>query len=116
MAYTHIITDAATGEVTEIPYTQAEIDAVTAQILADQQNITSVSMRQARLALFNSGYLSQVNTIIASFPEPQRTAAQIEWEFAADVVKTSPLVTALKTALGLTDQQLTDLFVLASTL
>ncbi|HAF02028.1 MAG TPA: hypothetical protein DCG63_12135 [Methylophilaceae bacterium] len=116
MAYTHIITNATTGEISEVPYTQAEVDAVEAQIAQAQQNIVSVSMRQARLALFQSGYLTQVNAIIAAFPEPQRTAAQIEWEFAADVVKTSPLVAALKSALGLTDQQLTDLFVLASTL
>jgi hypothetical protein len=35
-------------------------------------------------------------------PEPQRTTAQIEWEFSSDYQRDHPLVTQLGAALGMT--------------
>lgn len=72
--------------------------------------ITSVTMRQARLALHRAGLLSQVNSAITD-PE-----AQIEWEYAQTVERHSPLVQNLSVGLGLTEEQLDNLFTLASTL
>jgi hypothetical protein len=86
------------------PPTQEEINAAKAA--------QSVTMRQARLALLQSGLLDQVNAAIAA----SGGAAQIEWEYASEVVRGSPLVQSLAAGLGLTNTQLDDLFTLAASL
>lgn len=75
--------------------------------------ITSVTMRQARLALLQAGLLSSVEAVIAGLPEPGRTEAQIEWEYAQEVRRDSPLVSMLCAALELDDAKLDALFVYA---
>ena len=69
-----------------------------------------VTMRQARLALLGAGLLAQVNTAVANMPGAEGDAARIEWEYAKEVRRDSPLVAALSAAFGLTDAQLDDLF------
>ena len=76
----------------------------------------SVTMRQARTALFNAGLLTTVNTAIASMPGAVGDVARIQWEFSSDVLRDQPLVTALSSVLGLTAAQLDSLFITASTL
>lgn len=78
--------------------------------------ITVVTMRQARLALLGAGLLDQVNGAIEALPEPDRTAAAIEWEYAGVVERDGPITQTLAGALGLTEQQLNDLFTTAATL
>jgi hypothetical protein len=62
---------------------------------------TSVTARQARLALLAAGELDNVTDAIAAKPSPQKEAAQIEWEFAATVERDSPLVQMLADELDL---------------
>ena len=69
-----------------------------------------VSMRQARLALLGAGLLAQVNTAVANMPGAEGDAARIEWEYAQEVRRDSPLVAALSAAFGWTSAQLDDLF------
>jgi hypothetical protein len=76
--------------------------------------IISVTMRQARLALLQYNLLQTVDDTLNGDNTPQ--AVKIEWEYAATVDKRSPLVTNMKSLLGLTDDQLTNLFNVASTL
>ncbi len=78
--------------------------------------ITSITMRQARLALLQAGLLTQVNSMVASMPGAQGDAVRIEWEFSNTVERNRPLIQALASSLGLTSQQLDDLFALAATL
>ena len=75
-----------------------------------------VTMRQARLVLHRHGYLTQVPTAIASLDEPIRSEAEIEWEYALTVERSSPIVALLQQALGLTDAQVDDMFREAVTL
>ena len=77
---------------------------------------TSVTMRQARLALLQAGLLASVNTAIASLPEPQKSYSTIEWEYATEVLRESPLINNLASGLSLSTTQLDDLFTLASSL
>jgi hypothetical protein len=77
---------------------------------------SEVTMRQARLALAAAGKLAAVDAAIASLPEPQKSAAQIEWEYSAAVRRTQPLVLALAPAIGLTSEQLDALFIQAAAL
>ena len=76
----------------------------------------AVTMRQARLALLAAGKLGQVSTAIASLPSPQKEAAQIEWEYAATVERTSTLTELLAASLSLTEVQVDALFLQAATL
>jgi hypothetical protein len=71
-----------------------------------------VTMRQARLALLQSGLLSTVSLAIASGGE----ADKIEWEYATEVNRNQPLVQNMKAGLGLTDADLDNLFILAASL
>ena len=77
----------------------------------------SVTMRQARLALLGIGLLDDVDAAIAAIPDPvQRKAAQIEWEYATVIERSSPLVQSLAAGLGLTAADIDDLLTLAATL
>ena len=73
-----------------------------------------VTMRQARLALLGAGLLAQVNTAVANMPGTEGDAARIEWEYAQEVRRDSPLVAGLSAALGLTDETLDNLYKVAA--
>lgn len=86
----------------------AAIEASTPQV---------VTMRQARLALLQAGLLDQVDAALAAIPdEAARKAAQIEWEYATEVHRTSPLTLSLGAALSLDDAEMNALFREASAL
>lgn len=71
-----------------------------------------VSMRQARLALLQANLLDNVEEAIQTAGQ----AAKIEWEYAQEVQRSSGLVPTMATALGMTEAQLDELFILAATL
>lgn len=75
-----------------------------------------VTMRQARLALLADGRLSQVDAAINALPEPQRSAARIEWDYSSEVHRDRPFVQQLGAALGLSSEQLDLLFIKAAAL
>jgi len=77
---------------------------------------TSVTMRQARLALLQVGLLANVEAAIASIPGIEGDAARIEWEYAITLDRYHSLTMGMAQALQLTEQQLDDLFVLANSL
>lgn len=70
----------------------------------------TVSPRQARLALLGIGMLDAVEQALAAIPGPQGKAALIDWEYATEVQRSSPLIAALGPALGLNSEQIDDLF------
>ena len=67
---------------------------------------SSLSMRQARLALLGAGLLDAVQAGVSAMPQ----AAQIEWDYATTVERSSPLVATLAASLGLTSEALDALF------
>lgn len=75
-----------------------------------------VTMRQARLALHQVGKLSLVDDAIALIPEPDKSLISIEWEYASTVERTSPWMSTMGAALGLSDDELDQLFETARTL
>jgi hypothetical protein len=60
----------------------------------------SITMRQCRLQLHATGKLALVDQAIAALPEPQKTEAQIEWEYGSVVWRSSPLIAMLAPVLG----------------
>lgn len=77
---------------------------------------SSVTMRQARLALLGAGKLAAVESAIAALSEPAKTAALIEWEYSNEVQRHNGFVSQLAPALGMTEAQLDALFVQAASL
>jgi len=76
----------------------------------------SISSRQARLALLQAGLLSQVDTAINSLASPAKEQAQIEWEYATSIERSSEWINQLGGALGLDDAGIDELFKTASKL
>lgn len=100
-------------------YTRAvagEFGAVAAYVAPPVVIPASVTMRQARLALLNAGLLPSVNAAIAAMAGAAGDAARIEWEFAATVGRSSPLIASLATGLGLNSAALDALFTSAAIL
>jgi hypothetical protein len=77
---------------------------------------TIVSMRQARLALFNAGKLAAVDTAIENMTSPQREKAQIYWEYSTQVSRYGPMTLAIGSAVGLTSAEIDSLFIEAALL
>lgn len=68
--------------------------------------IPVVTMRQARLALLGAGLLDAINEAVKSAGE----AAVIEWEYAQEVRRDSPLIAQLAEGIKLSDEQIDELF------
>ena len=101
------------GDLTEYEDLIAEVEA--AYIPPPPQPIivpSICSMRQARLALLQSGLLATVDAAIAQGSE----ADKITWEYATEVNRNQPLVQNMKAGLNLSDDDLDNLFTLAASL
>lgn len=68
--------------------------------------IPSITPRQLRLWLLSRGLLAQVPTLIEAMPEPDKTVAQIEWEFATVFDHRHPFMQALGAAVGLSAEDI----------
>lgn len=102
MAYKTVV-DVVTGDI-------STVEVPVANVAPTQTYAPSyVTMRQARLALLQQGLLASVEAAIAAAGQ----AAQIEWEYAQGVEMDSPLVEAMRDALGLTDDDVIGLFAIA---
>ena len=54
-----------------------------------------ITRRQAKRALSDAGLLEATEAAIGALPEPQRTAALIDWQEAADFERGHPLIAAI---------------------
>ena len=75
-----------------------------------------VDMAQARLALLSKGLLDRVGSEIEAMEEPARSNAKVEWEFRITIRRDNPLVLTLGALLGLSSDDLDDLFIEAAKL
>lgn len=77
----------------------------------------SVTRRQARQALLLAGLIDSVPVAIAGITDATaRRMAEIEWEDSQEFERHRPLLVSLAGALGMTNKELDELFVLASSL
>lgn len=78
----------------------------------------SVTMAKAHIAMSRSGITeAMVDAVIDAMPEGQaKTETRIWWVKSTVVERNHPAVAALAPALGLTEEQVDDLFALARTL
>lgn len=80
-------------------------EEIIAEILSSAGNaparLPAIKARQLRLWLHGAGLLEQIPALIEALPEPRRTPARIEWEYATDYEREHPLVLQLGAALGM---------------
>jgi hypothetical protein len=70
-----------------------------------------ITPRQAKIALLQAGLLDDVEAGIAAIPdETTRRIAQVEWEYAQEVRRDWPLLNDVAAAIGLTAEQVDELF------
>lgn len=114
MAYEGTEVDFKTGEVRATVMTPEQIAAAKAGEAAEAlANIPRrITMRQARLALLQSGLLANVSAAVDAADE----ATKITWEFSSEVHRDHPFVATLAAALSLSEKQLDGLFTLAASL
>lgn len=74
-----------------------------------------VAMSSFQLALLEIGELDNVQPVIDSLPMPDKRKAQILWDKANTVERNNPFIVSMGAAMGKTEQEIDDLFVLAST-
>ena len=77
-----------------------------AEALAAWREVAVVSRFQARAALHMAGLLAATETAVAA----AGPLVQIAWADAIEFRRTSPTIAALAEAVGLTDEQIDDLF------
>ena len=100
------------NELVQFDGTQEEINQYNNSLIP--QNVRS---RQLRLALVYSGFnLDNISNAIDTLEEPNKSIASIEWEYATSFDRYNQLLNSLGQILGLTEQDINDLFTLANTL
>ena len=77
---------------------------------------TEVPLWAFRAMLAVSGIAAQVDGLIVALPEPQRTVASTQWVYGNFIVRNHPMIEALGSQLGLTADQIDDIFIQASKL
>jgi hypothetical protein len=83
-----------------------------------REAMPSLSARQLRLGLLGNGFtLPQVAAVIEAMPDgPDKDTAQIEWEYATTFNRTHPLIAAVGGSLGLSDEQIDEMWAAAADL
>ena len=71
---------------------------------------------QIRLALLKLNMLDDVQNFIENLEEPARSLVLMEWEYALEIDKNSTTIQTLAADMGLTTEQLDDIFVLADSM
>jgi len=71
-----------------------------------------ITVKQARLALLSAGLLDDVEAAV----QKAGREARIEWDFASVYQRDNPVLLGMQAALGMTNEQLDELFALGATL
>lgn len=97
--------------------TNSEVDKLLNQISNPYKVPESVTMRKARLALLGAGLLDDVEAALTAMGDTaEGKAARIEWAYSSEVWRNKPFVVQLGTSLGLSDEDIDELFITAATL
>ena len=97
--------NAITGEIE-----QFDVEA-TNEIIETVWNI-EVTQRQLRLELLERGITAEmIDGIIDNFPEPEKTQAKIEFEFASYFERQHPLINQLGSVFDLSENDLNEIFI-----
>jgi hypothetical protein len=88
----------ATGTDPEVLYAQTAAFYVTELVMPDE-----VPMHKIRQFMIVTNRKSQIENFLNSLPEPQKSLAKEDYEYAPNFVPNSPIGRAVQAALGLSD-------------
>lgn len=88
-----------------------EEEKIEEQIVDENSVPTKISRLQAKLQLLEIGLLDEVEDLVA-----QDRKVQLYWKEADNFYRTDSILLSMATAIGLTDEQLDELFIEASKL
>lgn len=71
---------------------------------------TEVALWAFKAAAKFLGYLDQITYIIDQLPEPDKTVASLQWEYATVIERSHPTTVAIGSILGLTEETLDQAF------
>ena len=71
---------------------------------------------QIRLALIKLGRLEEIQTFIETLEEPAKSIVLVEWEYALEINKNSTSIQSLGAQMGLTEEEIDDIFELAASI
>lgn len=100
----------------QIELTPDEESALLAEWAANAATVKvpqSVTMRQARLAIHNAGLSFNVEQAIANANDE---ITRITWDYAQEVKRNDPHVISIGASMGLTEEQIDNLFIQADAL
>lgn len=112
--YQSVLSALSTGKIID-----ADQDGMPVAIDPPEPGITvpsSVTPKQARLALLGAGLLSTVESTIAALPGIEGDAARVTWGFANEFKRDDPLLLQIAAGLDLDNTQIDQLFIIAATL
>lgn len=87
-----------------------KIAPVTNQQLRSALVLTSFSQNKPNL------HPEAIKLFIETLPEPNRSLALQQWEYSNEMLRNNPLINSMASALGLTSQDLDNLWLYAATL
>lgn len=93
---------------------QNEVDAAVALKEQKEKELsipTSITARQARLALLKIEKLDDVEIAINSLESPIKEKIQIEWEYATEIYRNHNFIETLGSSLGLDKNAIDELFI-----
>lgn len=77
---------------------------------------TEIASWRAKAILSIQGLTAQVEAIIDSMQDPDKTVALSAWNYGAPFVRNGPTVLAIASALNLSPSQIDEMFILAASL
>jgi hypothetical protein len=100
--------------------TLEELTLIEEKLLSATQQIlvpSIVTPRQIRVALIMSGFpLQTIEDAIDTLPEPNKSIVRVTWEYSVEFQRSNPFISSMAPLLNLTETQIDELFILASTL
>jgi hypothetical protein len=72
--------------------------------------LIEVPMWKLRIVLVSMELIDSVTSLLNTLPEPNKTAATIAWEYGNTIDSHGQTIAFLQAGLGLTDQQVVDIF------
>jgi hypothetical protein len=104
----HVFADVDGGPTAKEQYDELQAQEIRARLPS------VATPRQIRLALLELGMLELVSNFIAGLEEPMKSKVMIEWEYSLEINKNSPIIQALSEQMGLTQEDLDNIFIKAA--
>lgn len=92
-----------------LPVNEVDVPAPVVEAQIPQQ----VTTWQLRAAITLAGLKPQVETALNQLPEPNKTVGLTAWEYSNTILRYSPTILALQQLVGLTKEQVDNLFIQA---